>query len=135
MRVAAAGDAEGMPSSLYLDLPASVDVVARARRAIAECAEGIGVADIFAVGVAVSETVTNAVVHAYRDRDPGRVTLTAEHPPGDGLVVTVEDGGAGVRTRRPLPGLGLSLAAELADTFQLSTPPGGGTRVRMSFAA
>ena len=89
-----------------------------------------------AVELAVSETVTNAVIHAYVGRDPGRVSLRCR---GDGerLIVEVVDEGVGVAARRDSPGVGhgLALVGGLADTLDVARrSEGPGTTVTMSFA-
>ena len=56
--------------------------------------------DVSAIEIAVSEAVTNAVVHAYVDVPEGEVAVTAEMPEGDGLLVAVSDDGAGLVPRR-----------------------------------
>ena len=85
------------------------------------------------VALAVTEAVTNAVMHAYRDREPGTVRIFASV--GDGaLVVVVSDDGPGMtpRTDSPGIGLGLSLIAQLSTTVEIDGN-GDGTRVMMSF--
>ena len=64
------------------------------------------------------------------------MTVTAERPADEGLVVIVEDSGDGLKPRSDSPGMGLGLAliAQLAQTFKVSSPAGGGTHVCMSFA-
>ena len=89
-----------------------------------------------AVELAVSETVTNAVVHAYVGREPGRVSLRCQ---GDGerMFVEVVDEGVGVAARRDSPGVGhgLALVGALARTLEVAPRAGGpGTVVTMSFA-
>jgi serine/threonine-protein kinase RsbW/stage II sporulation protein AB (anti-sigma F factor) len=95
------------------------------------------VRDLFAVDLAVSEAVTNAVVHAYRDRHPGaesgqvRITVTVE----DGeLLVVVSDEGMGLAPRLDSPGagLGLPLMATLADRFEVQNLTTG-TRLLLGF--
>ena len=62
---------------LDVDLPAEPRSASQARRAVLDALTGIAV-DRDAIGVVVSEAVTNAVVHAYRDRErPGRVHVSA----------------------------------------------------------
>jgi anti-sigma regulatory factor (Ser/Thr protein kinase) len=125
----------GTPEPVRLRLPARPESVGVARHAASAYAESVG-ADPEAVAVAVSETVTNAVVHAYRDMaTPGRIRVRADTPPDDGLEITVEDSGGGMHPRSDSPGsgLGLALVAQLAQTFEVGVPPGGGTRVCMSF--
>jgi anti-sigma regulatory factor (Ser/Thr protein kinase) len=48
--------------------------------------------DTWPVGIAVSEAVTNVVLHAYRQREPGWIRATASIVP-DLLTVVVSDGG------------------------------------------
>jgi serine/threonine-protein kinase RsbW/stage II sporulation protein AB (anti-sigma F factor) len=126
-----------MPKPLRLEFPATPEHVAPARRALTAYARDVGRVDAGAVELAASEAITNAVIHAYRDRDtPGHVSVAAEHPEDNGLVVTIEDAGCGLSPRHDSPGMGLGLAlvARLAHSFQVGAPAGGGTRVCMSFA-
>lgn len=48
------------------------------------------------VKTAVSEAVTNAIVHGYRDCPEGLVRLTAQYGPDRTLTVTVHDDGCGI---------------------------------------
>ena len=89
-----------------------------------------------AVELAVSETITNAVLHAYVGREPGRVSLRCQ---GDGerMIVEVVDEGVGVAARRDSPGVGhgLALVGALARTLEVAPRAGGpGTVVKMAFA-
>ena len=85
--------------------------------------------------LAVSEVVTNCVVHAYRDMKAGRVAMEAEHT-GDTLVLSVADTGHGMAPRHDSPGLGLGLplVGRIAERVDIIAPSGGGTQVRMRFA-
>src|SRR2546429_8965175 len=83
--------------------PAVAQSVAPARRAAVDFASRLGAtpAALAAVELAVSEAVTNAVQHAYIDRDgkpPGPITVTVEAV-GAGLRVVVADEGIGMRPR------------------------------------
>lgn len=118
----------------FAALPSQIAV---ARRGVTAYARRADIVDVGAVELAVSEAITNAVVHAYRDRpNPGVVSVVADHPPDDGLVVTVEDDGCGLIPRHDSPGVGLGLAllARLTEALEFETRPGGGTRVAMRFA-
>jgi anti-sigma regulatory factor (Ser/Thr protein kinase) len=120
------------------ELPAVPSSVAALRRRAAAFAQAAGAsADItHAVRLAVSETVTNAVLHAYVGREPGRVTLRC-HGDGERLVVEVADEGVGVAARPDSPGVGhgLALVGALAQTLEVaSRSDGPGTLVTMSFA-
>ena len=86
------------------------------------------------MALAVSEAVTNVVVHAYDD-PPGDLRLVVQRI-DDGILIAVEDDGHGLA---PSPatqglGLGLPLIARVASDFQVAAGPGGvGTRVLMTF--
>lgn len=121
---------------LQLQLAAEATSVGRARHAVSDFAGEVG-ADPDAVAVAVSEAVTNAVVHAYpRDRKGGEGEIRVEATiNGTHMVVLVSDGGHGIRPNPDSPGLGygLALVASLADEIAIADSPEGGTAVRMRF--
>jgi len=122
---------------LELRMQAIPAAVPGMRRAVVDFAELHGVGVPPDVALAVSEAITNAVLHAYRgDRDTGpvRVVACAEH---ERLVVVVRDYGCGMRPNPDSPGLGLGLAVigRLATELNIERPDeGGGTRLRMCFA-
>jgi serine/threonine-protein kinase RsbW len=116
--------------------PASVPAL---RTAVTDFAERCGMQGrrLHDVRLAVSEAVTNAVVHAYRDMDArGEIVLSARVERGQ-LVVVVTDDGGGLNPRPDSPGagIGLPLIASVADDLQVETvqPPAAGTSVTMSF--
>src|SRR4051812_34854666 len=93
---------------LAVDLPAEPPIGTVARRAVLDALTGIAV-DRDAIGVVVSEAVTNAVLHAYRDRErPGEVHVSA-HLHAEGLEVAIADDGVGLRPRPDSPGVGLGM--------------------------
>ena len=111
--------------------------VGRLRSAVASFAGSHGMASSVTddVRLCVSEAVTNAVIHAFRDRaDRGTVWVTAEVSGGD-LVVRVRDDGLGFAPRVDSPGLGvgLSLLGSLAKEFTVTAGEAGGTVICMSF--
>jgi anti-sigma regulatory factor (Ser/Thr protein kinase) len=55
-----------------------------------------------AIGLAVTEAATNAVVHAYVDREQGTVTV-ATQVAADGLELRVVDDGRGMRPAWTVP--------------------------------
>jgi stage II sporulation protein AB (anti-sigma F factor) len=123
---------------LELRTQATPAAVPGVRRAVVDFAElhGVGVGPD--VALAVSEAITNAVLHAYRGDDDGggpvRVVACAE--PGR-LVVVVRDYGCGMKPNPDSPGLGLGLSVigRLATELNIERPDeGGGTRLRMCFA-
>ena len=122
---------------LELRTQATPAAVPGVRRAVVDFAElhGVGVAPD--VALAVSEAITNTVLHAYRDHNPGPVRVVACAEP-DRLVVVVRDYGCGMSPRADSPGLGLGLAVigRLATELTIEHPDDadGGTRLRMCFA-
>lgn len=120
-------------------LPAVPSAVGRLRHHAAQFAAASGASAelTHAVALAVSETVTNAIVHAFAGAERGRVSVSCRAE-GDRLVVEVTDDGAGIAARDDSPGLGfgLSVAGALAQTLDVAPGPDGrGTVVTMSFAA
>jgi serine/threonine-protein kinase RsbW len=122
---------------LELRHPASPAAVPGIRRAVVDFAELHRVGNGPDVALAISEAVTNVVLHAYRDGDSGDVRVVACAEP-DRLVVVVRDYGCGMspHPRSPGLGLGLSVIGRLTTEVNIETPDeGGGTRMRMHFAA
>lgn len=120
-------------------LPAVPSSVRELRRRATAFASAAGASEdvVQAVALAVSETVTNAVIHAYAGRDPGPVTVRCRAD-GARLVVDVVDEGVGIAARRDSPGAGqgLAIVGALAQTLHVALRPDGpGTVVSMSFAA
>jgi anti-sigma regulatory factor (Ser/Thr protein kinase) len=126
-----------MRPTLRQRLPAHAQSVSRARCAVAEFATAQGALDgsLWAIKLAVSEAVTNAIVHASRGSDPADV-LALEVDVCEGVLrVSVCDGGLGMRPRLDSPGvgLGLGLIATLTEHVEIvETDPG--VRVTMMFA-
>jgi anti-sigma regulatory factor (Ser/Thr protein kinase) len=99
-------------------------------------ANGIAEAQVHDIGLAISEAVTNAVVHAYRRQaQPGSVYVAATVEDG-WIELRVADEGIGVAPRNDSPGLGLGLPLinRLADQSDLRPlPDGDGTELWMRF--
>jgi len=125
------------PQALVRRLRAQPDQIRLIREEVKAYAVENGAADPDAVALAVSEAVTNAVVHAYADApEPGEIEVVAQIVP-HGLEVFVCDDGRGMLPRHDSPGvgLGLPLVATLAESFEVQARSGGGTQVRMAFGA
>src|SRR4051812_15904087 len=114
--------------------PASVGIARGRVRAFAQ-EQGVSADDLVDVALAVTEAVTNAVLHAFVNREPGTVWVAAGTGE-DELTVTVTDDGRGMQPRADSPGLGLGLPTigRLAAFVDLREPPGGGTELSMTFA-
>ena len=95
------------------------------------------------VKTAVSEAVTNCIVHAYSDREGEiRIFCSAE---GDTLHIRISDSGKGIedvaRAVEPFfttlaeeerSGMGFTIMQTFMTTFRLESAPGAGTTVSMS---
>ena len=121
-------------SPLELDLPVCVGSVAAARHATERYAERHGIHGQ-RVALAVSEAMTNAVVHGSRDPSRDESVHVSARLNGDALVVSVVDEGPGVNPhlRRDQLGLGLMLMSWEADSMKIESATGFGTRVVMRF--
>jgi hypothetical protein len=88
------------------------------------------------IAFAVSEAVTNIVLHAYSDRE-GEVRVSC-HVDGDRFVVQVVDDGPGIAPRQDSPGIGhgLTIVGALAQTLEIAPGRDGrGTVVTMGFGS
>jgi stage II sporulation protein AB (anti-sigma F factor) len=121
--------------NLTLSYAAVSGSVAQAREAVAELAAKAGAnqSKLESIRLAVSEAVTNAIVHGYHGIR-GTVQVTAALASGE-LWVLVCDEGCGFQTASPQPGLGwgMPLIAHASDDFVISERAYGGTEVRMRF--
>ncbi len=120
--------------NVQLELPAVPASIKRARDAVGKLASRVG-APTGDVRLAVSEAVTNSVVHAFRERQAGRISVEA-HVARDRLVVVVADDGGGMRPNPDSGGLGLGipLITKLAEDARFDSNERGLT-VSMSFQA
>src|SRR5437588_3568848 len=116
--------------------PAVPQAVPQARRALTDVAARAGAAGerLEEIRLAVSEALTNAVVHAYRDDPAGHLQVTAAVA-GAELWVLISDDGRGLHAWNDSRGLGigLSLISGLSDDFAIVTRASGGTEVQMRF--
>lgn len=94
------------------------------------------------IKTAVSEAVTNAIVHAYPDA-LGKVELKLRLYPGNELEIIVRDWGVGIpdieKARTPLfttgneerSGMGFTIMESFMDSLKVKSAPGKGTTVTM----
>jgi stage II sporulation protein AB (anti-sigma F factor) len=122
-------------ASIRRTFPAGPAAPGIARRAVTEFLRGADPGALADVLLAVSEVVTNCVVHGYRGAPAGRVELEARRK-GDHLLLSVADDGVGMAPRLDSPGLGLGLplVTQVAERVDISSPENGGTRVSMHFS-
>ena len=120
--------------TLRMSRPATPQSVSEMRSAALDVAHHLGALRPYDVALAVSEAVTNTVIHAYADGARGPVLLTMDIT-DEGCRVVVSDEGSGLRPRPDSPGLGLGLPlmAELADSIEIKDGPARGVDVVMTF--
>ncbi len=94
------------------------------------------------IKTAVSEAVTNAIVHAYPDR-LGKITLRLRLYEEGWLEIQVKDSGVGIpdvdKARTPLyttggeerSGMGFTIMESFMDKLKVRSQPGKGTTVTM----
>lgn len=93
---------------------------------------------------AVSEAVTNAIVHAYRGRDAGKVNIYAAYYDDRTVLIRVKDKGCGIadleKCREPLyttdpsgerGGMGFAIMECFTDKLKVTTKLNKGTSVTM----
>lgn len=96
------------------------------------------------IKTAVSEAVTNCIVHAYPET-MGEIAMTLSMYPGRKLRIVIADQGIGIsdvtKAMEPLyttgnpeerSGLGFAVMQSFMDTVKVSSRPGHGTRVVMT---
>ncbi len=136
---------EEFPGGDGMDLrfPARPENVGLARVAVAAFASRLPftLPELEEIKVAVSEAVSNAVVHAY-DGGAGAVRVRAARRDDRVLEIVVSDSGRGIedvrRAREPSfttapgrMGLGFAFMEAFMDGVEVTSTPGRGTRVRM----
>ena len=94
------------------------------------------------IKTAVSEAVTNAIIHAYPD-SIGKVTMKLRVCPGNVLELSVKDHGKGIpdidQARTPMfttggeerSGMGFTIMESFMDKLTVRSVPGRGTTVTM----
>lgn len=117
-------------------LPENVAVVRQALAGLAD-AVGIEAAVLADMKMAVTEAVTNVVVHAYPQDEVGDLEVDADPDPAQ-VTIVVRDRGCGIQSQAGLDstglGLGLPLIASLSDSYAIAGGTDLGTEVRMTFA-
>jgi len=123
------------PSAAW-ELPCTPSAVSQLRHQAAGFAAAAGATEEVteAIALAVSETVTNVILHAY-DGEDGRVRVTCRVD-GERFIVDVIDDGGGIGPRQDSPGIGhgLAIVGSLAQTLDFAPAGNGrGTAVSMVF--
>jgi serine/threonine-protein kinase RsbW len=126
-----------MAATFESSFPAGPLTPSVARHAVRDFLHSVGIDPraLSDVLLALSEVVTNAVVHGYRGQAGGEVRVEAEQW-DDRLTLSGADRGLGMAPRTDSPGLGLGLplVGRIAKKVDISAKAGGGTLVSMCFA-
>ncbi|MBR2956384.1 MAG: anti-sigma F factor [Clostridia bacterium] len=132
-----------MDNYFKMQIPAISQNEAFARNAVSAFALTLSptIEEINDVKTAVSEAVTNCVVHAYDDF--GAISIISEiHD--NVLFVTISDNGKGIedidKAREPMytsggderSGMGFTIMETFMDTVEIVSAPGQGTTITMS---
>ena len=134
-------------NKIQIRLPALSVNEAMARAAVAAFVSQLdpGVTEIADIKCAVSEAVTNAIVHGYRDADEtGSITVTVSILTGRAVKIEIKDKGCGIpdvgQARQPLyttdaagerSGMGFTVMESFTDAMKVTSKVGQGTTVTM----
>lgn len=132
---------------MQIKLPALSVNESMARAAVAAFASQLdpGVTEIADIKCAVSEAVTNAIVHGYRDAaETGSIAITVTILAGRSVKIEIKDKGCGIpdvgQARRPLyttdaagerSGMGFTVMESFTDALKVTSRVGQGTTVTM----
>jgi stage II sporulation protein AB (anti-sigma F factor) len=128
-------------NSVVITMLSKAENVALARSMVAVLAAqmDITVNQLEELKVAVSEAVSNAVIHGYQGNEDKLVEIRAELLT-DGIAVTIEDRGIGIadisQAMQPSyssdperMGLGFAFMKSFTDKLEVESQPGKGTRI------
>ena len=129
---------------MILEFPSKSSNEAFARSAVACFAAQMDptLEELGDIRTAVSEAVTNCIVHAYPE-ELGNITLRCRILKDNTLDIVVKDKGVGIpdleQARRPTyttggndrSGLGFTIMESFMTSFEVSSQPGKGTTVHM----
>ena len=132
-------------NQMSIKFPSRSSNEAFARQAIAAFAAQLDptIDEINDIKTAVSEAVTNCIVHAYRD-DMGYITLGAKLFDNGEIQITVRDKGCGIadvqQARQPMfstgdagrYGMGFTIMESFMDKLKVRSREGIGTQVTMT---
>src|SRR3954447_20684963 len=124
------------PAGFSQEAAAVPQSVAGLRHALVDYAQAGGVSAhvLRDVGLAVSEAVTNAVLHAYPAGRGGLVTVRADVS-HTRLAISISDSGRGMRPRVDSPGagLGISIMTRVADRIDFAQLAATAPELRLIF--
>lgn len=102
------------------------------------------VEELAEIKTSVSEAVSNAIIHGYKNEPAGNVTVECSYDNDRNLTITVTDRGVGIedveKAREPLfttgeteerAGMGFTVMERFNDRIDVVSKPGKGTAVTM----
>ncbi len=102
------------------------------------------VEELTEIKTAISEAVSNAIIHAYDEAEDGIVTVEVKYTEDRKLIMTVSDEGIGIgdieQAKEPLytskageerSGMGFTVMESFTDRLEIKSEPGRGTKVTM----
>lgn len=125
---------EGQLACTFPAVPASVTAARHAVLGFAQRADAPPLA-CENVALAVSEAVTNVVLHSYPEGPEVCEVHVRASLTDDRMQVSVADDGRGMQAPSEHPGLGtgLVLMQKISDDFEIRERDSGGVELRMSF--
>ncbi len=133
-------------NNMLLSFPSLSQNESFARQAVAAFALQVGdwtLVELDEIMTAVSEAVTNAIIHAY-EQEIGEVRIRASMLEGDGIEIIVEDDGIGIedieqamepmfttKAQQERTGMGFSFMESFMHELTVTSTPNQGTSVRM----
>ena len=134
-------------NKIQIKLPALSVNESMARAAVAAFVSQLdpGVTEIADIKCAVSEAVTNAIVHGYRDTpETGSISITVSILTSRAVRIEIKDKGCGIpdvgQARQPLyttdaagerSGMGFTVMESFTDALKVTSKVGKGTTVTM----
>ena len=134
-------------NKIQIKLPALSVNEGMARAAVAAFVSQLdpGVTEVADIKCAVSEAVTNAIVHGYRDcSGTGSISITVSILAGRAVKIEIKDKGCGIpdvaQARKPLyttdaagerSGMGFTVMESFTDALRVTSKVGKGTTVVM----
>ncbi|WP_324823449.1 anti-sigma F factor [Sinanaerobacter sp. ZZT-01] len=133
-------------NEVKLQFPSHSENEAFSRAAVAAFAVQLDptVEELTEIKTAISEAVSNAIIHAYDEAEDGLVTVEVKYTEDRRLIMIVSDDGVGIgdieKAKEPLytskggeerSGMGFTVMESFTDRLEITSKPGEGTKVTM----
>ncbi|WP_206460673.1 anti-sigma F factor [Anaerovorax sp. IOR16] len=133
-------------NEIKIQFPSHSENEAFSRTAVAAFAAQLDptVEELTEIKTAISEAVSNAIIHAYDEAQNGIVTVEVKSTEDRKIVMIVSDEGIGIgdieKAKEPLytskageerSGMGFTVMESFTDRLEITSKPGEGTKVTM----